>query len=166
MTRLLLLAAAPLALTACSQEPAPATEHDDSAPESTATAAPASDEPTTAPPTKDPASNADDERAERAPLQDSIPTRFHGTFAESKSACDIPSHGLFTVTAKQIKFFESFGEVRNVRADGPYAAATVFEQYGDSPGSTYAFYMRLMPDGSLRYRYDDNERMTWVRCPQ
>lgn len=109
--------------------------------------------------------NADDEMAERAPLQDSVPERFRGTYAESIAKCDEPSHGLFTVEAKAIKFFESTGEVRNVRADGPAAALTVYEQYAEDPGTTYAFYMRLLPDGSLRYRYDDNERMTWVRCP-
>ena len=109
--------------------------------------------------------NADDEMADRAPLQDSVPERFRGTYAESIAKCDEPSHGLFTVEAKAIKFFESTGEVRNVRADGPAAALTVYEQYAEDPGTTYAFYMRLLPDGSLRYRYDDNERMTWVRCP-
>ena len=109
--------------------------------------------------------NADDEMADRAPLQDSVPERFRGTYAESAAKCDEPSHGLFTVEAKAIRFFESTGEVRNVRADGPAAALTVFEQYAEDPGTTYAFYMRLLPDGSLRYRYDDNERMTWVRCP-
>ena len=100
-----------------------------------------------------------------ASLQKSIPVRFHGTFAEDLRACAQPSHGLFTVNAGLIEFFESTGEVRNVRVDGNYAAATVFEQYGDSPGTTYAFYMRLMPNGALRYSYDGYERRTWIRCP-
>ena len=109
--------------------------------------------------------NADDEMADRAPLQDSVPERFRGTYAESLAKCDEPSHGWFTVEANAIRFYESTGEVRNVRADGPAAALTVYEQYADDPGTTYAFYMRLLPDGSLRYRYGDDERMTWVRCP-
>ncbi len=113
-----------------------------------------------------PTANADDERADRAPLVDKIPARFHGTYAQGAEYCDDRSHGLFTVEAREIDFFESTGEVRNLRADGDYAAVTVFEQYGDSPGTTYAFYMRIMPDGGLRYRYDDNERLTWVRCPE
>ena len=109
--------------------------------------------------------NADDEMADRAPLQDSVPERFRGTYAESAAKCDEPSHGWFTVEANAIRFYESTGEVRNVRADGPAAALTVYEQYADDPGTTYAFYMRLLPDGSLRYRYGEDERMTWVRCP-
>ena len=100
-----------------------------------------------------------------ASLRKTIPERFHGTFAEDLRACAQPSHGLFTVNASRIEFFESTGEVLNVRVDGDYAAATVFEQYGDSPGTTYAFYMRLMPDGALRYSYDGYERRIWVRCP-
>ncbi|MCA0977399.1 hypothetical protein LCM19_03370 [Qipengyuania flava] len=158
-----------LVLAACSQSDAgddasvPSSEQ---APPSAVQTAPpaASDDEQPAP---DPGSpkNADDEMADRAPLQDSVPERFRGTYAESIAKCDEPSHGLFTVEAKAIKFFESTGEVRNVRAVGPAAALTVYEQYAEDPGTTYAFYMRLLPDGSLRYRYDDNERMTWVRCP-
>ncbi|MWV27180.1 hypothetical protein [Aurantiacibacter rhizosphaerae] len=157
-------ALAALAIAGCSQgengaDPAvPATQ--------TTPSASASSEGQSASTSAAPTANADDKRADRAPLVDEIPARFHGTYAQGAEYCDDRSHGLFTIAAREIDFFESTGEVRNVRADGDYAAVTVFEQYGDGPGNTYAFYMRIMPDGSLRYRYDDNERLTWGRCSQ
>lgn len=170
---LVLACAVPLAATACSpdKEGAPAP-----APTATLSETPPAPAPVptatvtrtaTPAPAPDAASDRDAEaaRTAQAPLQKTIPARFHGTFAEDLRACAQPSHGMFTVRAGEIKFFESTGVVRNVRADGDYAAATVFEQYGDSPGTTYAFYMRLMPDGRLRYSYDGYERLTWVRCP-
>ena len=165
MKRSLLSAPLLLLVAACSQNDADAPVDEQTSISVGTSSSPAESGDEQATPDTGSQKNADDEMADRAPLQDSVPERFRGTYAESLAKCDEPSHGLFTVEARAIDFFESTGEVRNVRADGPAAALTVFEQYGDDPGTTYAFYMRLLPDGSLRYRYGDDERMTWVRCP-
>lgn len=166
MRRLVLLAEAALALASCSQsnmtEPAQSGNLNDTSTSAAVSTGPDSEAPSPEPAAK---SIANDPAA-REPPQVAIPARFHGTYAGSLAHCDNPSHGLISVEAKAIRFFESTGEVRDVRAEGPYAAVTVFEQYGDGPGGTYAFYMRLLPGGGLRYRYDDNDRLTWVRCPQ
>ncbi|QUL38214.1 hypothetical protein [Erythrobacter sp. JK5] len=96
--------------------------------------------------------------------QDTIPARFHGTYAETTAACDIRAHGRFTVSADRIQFFESAADVLGVRVDGDYAAVDAEETYADQTGR-YVFYMALEGEDRLRYRYDRNERMTWVRCP-
>ena len=65
----------------------------------------------------------------------------------------------------RIGFFESTGIVRTVRVRGEYAAATVFEQYGDGPGTRYAFYMALEGPDRMRARYDTRDGFVLRRCP-
>ena len=165
MIKLILPAAASVLLIGCSQGGADDGSQNE-APSSSVDVGTQSVEPMEKMPSErsDPAEDVTT-TAQNPSILTEIPERFHGKFAESRSQCDNLSHGLFTVGAKKIEFFESFGEVRTIKVDGDYAAASIFEQYGDSPGTTYVFYMRLMPDRSLRYRYDKNDPMTWVRCP-
>ncbi|MGB3711825.1 MAG: hypothetical protein WA985_09065 [Erythrobacter sp.] len=108
--------------------------------------------------------DAEERRASEGETQDTIPARFHGTYAETLEDCDIPSHGNFTVETDEIDFFESNGVVQQVNVDGDYAAATIDETYADRT-STYVFYMALEGKERLRFRYGKDERMTWVRCP-
>ncbi len=50
-----------------------------------------------------------------------------------------------------------------MRAEGNYAAVTADETYADAT-TRYVFYMARVGEDRLRYRYDRNERMVWVRC--
>lgn len=182
-TRFGLAATAPLVLATCSggEEPAtdPPTKQDIELTVNTGDGAqddpqadPASDRPTTgnATPTSTPAPEPSasgetrkERRADEGSVQAAVPARFRGTFAENTTACVQRNHGNFTVTADQIQFFESRGIVSRVRVDGDYAALTVSEAYADSVNN-YIFYLALEGDDGLRFRYDKNERQTWVRC--
>ncbi len=131
--------------------------------------------PATAPPpsgdvTATPANLDRDTSEERAvsgaTIQETIPARFHGLWSENADHCGKPGHQRYDISARRIGFFESTGEVRNVRVRGDYAAATVYEQYGDGPGTTYAFYMAIEDAETMRIRYDTNDRIRLVRCPR
>lgn len=106
----------------------------------------------------------EERQADEGTVQNTVPERFRGTYAESPQACIQRNHGNFTVTADQIDFFESRGMISRVRVDGDYAALTVSEAYADTV-SNYIFYMALDGGSGMRFRYDKNERQTWVRCP-
>jgi hypothetical protein len=147
------------ALAACSgaeTEPEDPAASDTPAPVERAPAGPESDasEPT----------SPEEQAAAAGMMQDKIPSRFHGTYAANEEECAIRSHGRFTVSGDRIQFFESSAEVLRVRIDGEYAAVDAEETYADRT-SRYVFYMALEGDDRLRYRYDENERMTCVRCP-
>lgn len=75
----------------------------------------------------------DDTRADAGELQDTIPARFHGRWAESRADCDILGHQRYDIEAGEAGFFESTGLVQSVRSNGDYAAATLSEHYGDAP---------------------------------
>ncbi|WP_336985938.1 hypothetical protein [Altererythrobacter aquiaggeris] len=108
--------------------------------------------------------DAAEKQADTGAVQDTIPARFRGTFSESAAGCAQRSHGNFTINARQIDFFESRGEVGDVRVKGDYAAATVREAYAGDV-NIYVFYMALEGGDKLRFRYNKNERQTWIRCP-
>ena len=94
-----------------------------------------------------------------------IPARFHGKWAENVEACAIRGHQQYRIGASEVGFFESTGIVQTVRVDGDYAAATLSEQYGDSPPAVYVFYMAREGDDAMRLRYDKNDGFRVVRCP-
>ena len=151
-----------LTLAACGSEDA-ATVPQEEAPE-------ASETPTAMPSTS-PESTAEDggpedeARVASAPLQDTIPERFHGLWAQGAEHCGTPGHQRYDISAREIGFFESTGKVQDVRVDGNYAAATVTEQYGDAPPARYVFYMAIEGPDTMRIRYDYDDRIGIVRCP-
>ncbi|WP_158094334.1 hypothetical protein [Erythrobacter donghaensis] len=120
--------------------------------------------PTPVPTAADAPVGPEEEAAASGALQSAIPARFHGTYGASLEDCAMKSHSRFTVSAQKIQFIESSAEVLNVRAESDYAAVTADETYADTT-TRYVFYMALEGGDRLRYRYDKNERMTWVRCP-
>ena len=116
--------------------------------------------------TESPAPQTEDERSVAgASVQDTIPARFHGLWSEDLDHCRVPGHQRYDIGASRIGFFESTGIVRTVRVRGDYAAATVFEQYGDGPGTRYAFYMALEGPDRMRARYDTRDGFVLRRCP-
>lgn len=98
-------------------------------------------------------------------MQSSIPSRFHGKWAETPADCEMRGHQQYRISADEVGFFESRGIVQEVRVDGNYAGATLSEQYGDAPAAVYVFYMALEGPDSMRIRYDKNPRFSVVRCP-
>ncbi|QZH74227.1 MAG: hypothetical protein JY451_11040 [Erythrobacter sp.] len=104
--------------------------------------------------------------AQAGAVQDSIPARFHGRWAESAAACGGRNHQQYHIEAAQVGFFESVGEVQQVRAQGDYAAATLSEQYADDSPAVYVFYMALDGADAMRVRYDNEPRIGLVRCPR
>ena len=112
------------------------------------------------------AAGADDESLADAGTQtDTIPSRFHGLWAESVDRCGFRGHQRFDISADRIGFFESTGIVQDVRVDGDYAAVTISEQYGDAPPAEYVFYMAIEDENTMRVRYDDRSRFRIYRCP-
>ena len=152
------LAAAALGLAACGSDQAPADPVETGSP-TTVSPAPS--------PSPSTGSTSGEEAAEvaQAPLQDTIPDRFHGLWAESAEQCGTPGHQRYDISAREIGFFESTGEVQNVRVNGDYAGATVIEPYGDAPPAEYVFYMAIEGPDAMRIRYDDGDRINIVRCP-
>lgn len=152
-----------LSLTACSPQADDAAENDQ------ATALQPQPMPSSSVPAAQPSpelAGAEDEaRADAGELQDTIPARFHGRWAESRADCDIRGHQQYEIGAGEVGFFESTGVVQNVRADGNHAAATLSEQYGDAPPAEYVFYMALEGADTMRIRYDQNPRFRIIRCP-
>lgn len=159
MTRILAAAFATLALSACNADRAAK----GSEPTETPQAEVETSAPTPLPTAADAPVGPEEEAAASGALQNAIPARFHGTYGASVEDCENRSHSRFTVSADTIQFFESAAEVLNVRAEGDYAAVTADETYADTT-TRYVFYMALEGGDRLRYRYDKNERMTWVRC--
>ena len=126
----------------------------------------ASPEPTRTPDAEvEQAGRSDDAQAREGAVQATIPSRFHGNWAEDLDFCGIPGHQRYDIQAREIGFFESTGEVENVRVNGNYAAATVTEQYGESPPSEYVFYMAIEDGDTMRIRYDKEPRFRIYRCP-
>ncbi len=161
------LAALTLLLAACSPS-----SPENSAPPEQVSASVNTDPDTPAPaPTRIPdpqveADGAQDEaRIGEGGLQDSIPERFHGRWAEAAEHCSTRGHQVYDIAAEEIGFFESTGEVQNVQVNGDYAGATLIEQYGDAPPSEYVFYMALEGPDAMRVRYDEEPRFRIVRCP-
>lgn len=163
MKRALLSAVAVCSLAACNAETPEAPEAEAStAPISEATPAPAP-LPAQSPEPEDAPTTPDEKTAAAGEMLETIPVRFHGTYAQSQWDCEARSHSRFTVSADKIQFFESSAEVLSVRADGDYAAVDAEESYADNT-SRYVFYMALEGEDRLRYRYDKNKRLTWERC--
>ncbi|WP_147366911.1 hypothetical protein [Aurantiacibacter zhengii] len=155
-----------LLLGACSQSSEPSEDAAQPAPEAT----PVAEEPSPKPertidPDVEAAGSQDEARADAGGMQDTIPERFHGLWAESDADCEIRGHQRYEIGAREVGFFESTGIVQNVRADGDYAAATLSEQYGDAPPAEYVFYMALESADVMRIRYDDDPRFRIYRCP-
>ena len=126
----------------------------------------ATPEPTRTPdPEVDAAGAQDESQAREGATQDTIPSRFHGEWAEDLDFCGIPGHQRYDIQAREIGFFESTGVVQNVRVNGDYAAATVSEQYGDAPPAEYVFYMAIEDGDTMRIRYDKEPRFRIYRCP-
>lgn len=159
------LCALAVALAACGSEPAPAApaEEETNAVDISQTK-PSVVQPTASESAPDKAPAEQVRKMAAASAKDIVPARFQGTYGENASACAQRNHGNFTVLPDRIDFFESNGEVQKVRVDGDYAALTVIENYADRL-SEYVFYMALEGEDGLRFRYNDNERQSWVRCP-
>ena len=160
MGRTFILALAALVTAGCNAESESGTTGSPALPQP-------SPRPSTAPPPQsrpDAPLGPEEEAAASGAVQDTIPARFHGSYGATREDCVNRSHSRFTISADRIQFFESSAEVLNVRAEGDYAAVTADETYADTT-TRYVFYMARVGEDRLRYRYDNNERMTWVRCP-
>lgn len=108
---------------------------------------------------------ADEAEADSGAIQAAIPERFHGNWSESIEHCDTIGHQRFDISAREIGFFESIGEVQNVRVNGDYAGITISEQYGDSLPSEYVVYLAIESEDAMRIRYNQEPRFRIVRCP-
>ena len=96
----------------------------------------------------------------------SIPAAFHGVYDVSKEACARPSDMKLRVSATELRFHESLGEVRKVEP-GPPGSVRVeadYEGEGESWRSTREL---LLSDGGATLTISgDGTRTVRVRCPQ
>ncbi|RJY08893.1 hypothetical protein [Aurantiacibacter aquimixticola] len=94
-----------------------------------------------------------------------VPTDFRGTWARSPGACAMRGHDRFTLTGQEIRFFESGGEIGDIRRDGNALAITYPHGRPDRSPTPQAVYLALEGDGAMRVRISENESVTYRRCP-
>lgn len=96
---------------------------------------------------------------------DVLPSRFHGTYDESEQACGGPSEYRLTVSARELRFHESVGTVREVARDGPDAVGVTADYQGEGESWRSVRRLRLGDGGSRLTVSGDGTSMTRVRCP-
>lgn len=97
---------------------------------------------------------------------DSIPAAFHGAYDLSKEACGRPSDMKLRVSATELRFHESLGEVRRVepRPSGSVRVEADYEGEGETWRSMRE--LSLSDDGATLTISGDGTRAVRVRCPK
>lgn len=147
-----LLTAAALLLAGCGAEP----ERVGNAADEAAAPPPSAPSPSvaTAPPP-----------ASKPVMERSIPAAFHGDYDATLEACGRASDGRLTVSARELRFHESFGLVRGVVAepDGAIRVEADYEGEGEAWRSRREL---LLSEGGTKLTISgDGTRMVRVRCP-
>lgn len=96
--------------------------------------------------------------------EDSIPAAFHGLYDASPEACGRPSDGRLTVTARELRFHESIGSVREITSESPDLIRIEADYQGEGEKWRNSHELRLSSDGSKLTISGDGTSFERVRC--
>jgi hypothetical protein len=100
----------------------------------------------------------------KPPEEDSIPAGFHGLYDASPEACGRPSDGRLTVTARELRFHESIGTVRQVTRESPGLIRIEADYQGEGEKWRNSHELRLSGDGAKLTISGDGTSFERVRC--
>jgi hypothetical protein len=95
---------------------------------------------------------------------DALPLRFHGTYDESGEACRRPSMYRLTVSARELRFHESIGTIREVVPESPDSVGVAADFEGEGERWRSMRQLRLSDAGARLTVSGDGTAMTRVRC--
>jgi hypothetical protein len=93
----------------------------------------------------------------------SIPAAFHGVYDRSREECARPSEYRLTVTARELRFHESIGTVREVAIEGADRVSVDADYQGEGEG--WRTSQRLARDGDRLTISGDGTSLVRIRCP-
>ena len=94
-----------------------------------------------------------------------IPASLLGVYDASIEACGKPSDGRLTVSPTELRFHESIGTVREVKAAGPGAVAVEADYQGEGESWRTVRELKLGDGGRTLVVSGDGSRFERVRCP-
>jgi hypothetical protein len=93
-----------------------------------------------------------------------IPEPFRGTYDQNEESCARPSEYRLTVDAGELRFHESIGRVRSVKASTPTRIEVLADYQGE--GETWQNVRTLELDGKRLTISGEGTKIDRVRCPE
>jgi hypothetical protein len=102
---------------------------------------------------------------EPPPLATAIPAKFHGKWDASAEACGRASIMTLTVSANELRFHESIGEINSVTPEGENAVTVKGRFEGEGEQWEGTMRLELSADGNTLTTTNNGTVTPRVRCP-
>lgn len=98
-------------------------------------------------------------------FSETIPAAYHGVFEGSLQACSRPSDQRLTVSARELRFHDRVGSVRNAAFGGTGAIAVEADYEGEGERGRSLRILRLFENGAKLNVKGEGGSLDRVRCP-